>query len=310
MTEPPVHHHEIVPEAFDDERLDRVVAIVADVSRSRAGQLIDAGLVRLGDTTVTQRSRRLATGTELSIEVPAIAPEAGPSPETGVELDVLYDDDHVVVIDKPAGLVVHPGAGNRSGTLVNGLVARYPEVHGVGSVERPGIVHRLDKGTSGVMVVARSQLAYDRLVEQLTGRTVGRRYQALCWGAPESRSGVIDAPVGRHPVDRTRMAVVSAGRPSRTHYEVIDRWSTPEVSLLSCRLETGRTHQIRVHVSAIGHAIVGDQLYGGSRSALRIDRPFLHAEHLAFDHPRTGDRLAFDAPLPEELVAVLAALRH
>jgi len=222
-----------------------------------------------------------------------------------------YDDD-VIVVDKPSGLVVHPGAGNMEGTLVNGLLARYPEMAGVGSAVRPGIVHRLDLGTSGALAVARTQVAYDSLVGQLAERTVGRRYLALVWGRPEAPTGVVDAPIGRSTKDRTRMAVIGSGRPARTHYDVEETRVEPVTSLLRCRLETGRTHQIRVHLSAIGHPLVGDRAYGGEREGLPegspLDRPFLHAAHLAFDHPVTGERMAFDAPLPVDLLGLLERL--
>ena len=214
-------------------------------------------------------------------------------------------DDDVVVVDKPAGLVVHPGPGNETGTMLNGLLAAHPGMQGVGSAVRPGIVHRLDRGTSGLLVVALTQMAYDGLVAQLADRSMGRRYLALAWGRFDEREGVVDAPIGRSPRDRTRMAVVTAGREARTGYEVQRWWAIPEVSLVTCRLETGRTHQIRVHMSAIGHPLVGDGTYGGSRAGLDPGRPFLHAEHLAFDHPTTGERLAFDSPLPDDLTGLL-----
>ena len=169
-------------------------------------------------------------------------------------------------------------------------------------------MHRLDLGTSGALAVARTQVAYDSLVAQLADRSVGRRYQALAWGRFEAAKGVVDAPVGRSPRDRTRMAVVGSGRPARTGYEVSASWATPEVSLVTCTLETGRTHQIRVHLSAIGHPLVGDGTYGGERSGLVLDRPFLHAAHLAFDHPVTGERLEFESPLPDDLREILDRL--
>jgi len=274
---------ETVPVALDGERIDRVVALLADVSRNRAGIAIAAGSVRLDGAVVTQRSRK-----------------------------VRADEELVIVVDKPSGLVVHPGAGNMEGTLVNGLLARYPEMAGVGSAVRPGIVHRLDLGTSGALAVARTQVAYDSLVGQLAERTVGRRYLALVWGRPEAPTGVVDAPIGRSTKDRTRMAVIGSGRPARTHYDVEETRVEPVTSLLRCRLETGRTHQIRVHLSAIGHPLVGDRAYGGEREGLPegspLDRPFLHAAHLAFDHPVTGERMAFDAPLPVDLLGLLERL--
>ena len=223
---------------------------------------------------------------------------------------VVYEDADLVVVDKPAGLVVHPGAGREGGTLVNGLLARYPEIAGVGQPDRPGIVHRLDKGTSGLLLVARSPRAYDALVAMLSARTVDRRYRALVWGIPESPTGLVDAPVGRSSRDRTRMAVTVAGRDARTRYEVVRSYHEPvEVTELDCKLETGRTHQIRVHLRSIGHPVVGDARYGGDRQSLPVGRPFLHACRLGLDHPVTGEPLTFTSPLPGDLAAVLARLR-
>jgi 23S rRNA pseudouridine1911/1915/1917 synthase len=282
--------------------------LLADVSRNRAAAALAAGRVSVGAEVVYQRSRRVHEGDHVVVTGFERATEHVPGPEASVSFGVLYADDDVLVIDKPSGLVVHPGAGNQTGTLVNGLLASHPEIAGVGSAARPGIVHRLDLGTSGALAVARTQVAYDSLVAQLADRSVGRRYRALTWGRFEAPKGVVDAPVGRSPKDRTRMAVVGSGRPARTGYEVSSSWATPEVSLVTCRLETGRTHQIRVHLSAIGHPLVGDGTYGGERSGLVLERPFLHAAHLSFDHPVSGERLEFESPLPVDLREVLDRL--
>ncbi len=303
---------EVVPVALDGERLDRVVALLADVSRNRAGATIDAGAVYVDGAVVTVRSRKVRADEELVVSGLERETARVPTGDGSVALAVLHEDDEVVVVDKPAGLVVHPGAGNLDGTLVNGLLARYPEMAGIGSAARPGIVHRLDLGTSGALAVARTQRAYDSLVAQLAERTVGRRYLALVWGRPEAPTGVIDAPIGRSTRDRTRMAVVGSGRPARTHYELQETRNVPVTSLLRCRLETGRTHQIRVHLSAIGHPLVGDRAYGGDRDGLpdgvALDRPFLHAAHLSFEHPVSRDRLTFEAPLPVDLRDLLKLL--
>jgi len=303
---------EVVPVALDGERLDRVVALLADVSRNRAGATIDAGAVYVDGAVVTVRSRKVRADEELVVSGLERETARVPTGDGSVALAVLHEDDEVVVVDKPAGLVVHPGAGNLDGTLVNGLLARYPEMAGIGSAARPGIVHRLDLGTSGALAVARTQRAYDSLVAQLAERTVGRRYLALVWGRPEAPTGVIDAPIGRSTRDRTRMAVVGSGRPARTHYELQETRNVPVTSLLRCRLETGRTHQIRVHLSAIGHPLVGDRAYGGDREGLpdgvALDRPFLHAAHLSFEHPVSRDRLTFEAPLPVDLRDLLKLL--
>jgi 23S rRNA pseudouridine1911/1915/1917 synthase len=215
-----------------------------------------------------------------------------------------------VVVAKPAGLVVHPGAGHHGGTLVNGLLHRYPEVAGVGDPTRPGIVHRLDRDTSGLLVVARSERAHRALVAALAERRVEREYDALVWGVPDAPRGVVDAPIGRSDARRTRMAVREGGRDARTAYTLVESFASPRCSLLRCRLETGRTHQIRVHLAAIGHPVVGDVAYGGARAGLALDRPFLHAGRLAFDHPVTGRRVELDEPLPADLAAVLDRLRR
>ena len=301
--------HEVVPRALDGQRLDRVVALVTGGSRSDAAVVVDEGGVRIGGRVVTTRSHRVAEGDELDIDVPDGPTAVELVAEHDVPLPVVHEDEHLVVVDKPAGIVVHPGAGQASGTLVNGLLARYPEISGVGEADRPGIVHRLDKGTSGLLVVARTQAAYDELVAMLAAHEVVRRYRTLVWGVPSSPTGLVDAPIGRSSRERTRMAVTARGKPARTFYEVVRTYHEPvEVTELRCRLETGRTHQIRVHLASIGHRVVGDTRYGGQRQSLPMSRPFLHAEHLALDHPVTGEPLAFTSPLPEDLAAVLASL--
>lgn len=301
---------EIVPAALDGERLDRFVAMVAGCSRSDAASAIDAGSVSIDGRLVTQRSRKLRDGE--SVEFVATF-ESGPPltrAQPDVEFAVVHEDDDLLVVDKPAGLVVHPGAGHPEGTLVNGLLARYPELAEVGQPDRPGIVHRLDRGTSGLMAVARTQRAYDALVSALQARDVARHYKALVWGHQDSPHGVVDAPIGRSSREPTRMAVSADGREARTHYEVDLQFSEPsDTSLLWCRLETGRTHQIRVHLAAIGHPVVGDQRYGGHRASIALDRPFLHAARLGLAHPVSGAHLEWTSQLPADLSAVLAALR-
>jgi 23S rRNA pseudouridine1911/1915/1917 synthase len=206
-------------------------------------------------------------------------------------------------------VVVHPGAGHPDHTLVNGLLARYPEIATVGDADRPGIVHRLDRDTSGLLVVARSTQAYDALVRMLADHDVDRRYLALVWGRPESARGVVDAPIGRSLHRRTRMAVREGGRTARTAYTVVESFADAGVSLLECTLETGRTHQIRVHLQAIGHPVVGDATYGGARAPLDPGRPFLHAAALGFAHPVSGERIELVEPLPPDLDGVLGRLR-
>ena len=299
-----------MPRALDGQRLDRVVALVTGCSRSEAAALVDDGAVLLDGHPVTSRSRRVAEGEALEVEAPVRPAEAELAAEPGIAVPVVYEDPDLLVVDKPAGLVVHPGAGVSTGTLVNGLLARYPEIRAVGQPDRPGVVHRLDKGTSGLMLVARTDAAYESLVAMLAAREVDRRYRTLVWGTPGSPTGMVDAPIGRSSRDRTRMAVTVTGKPARTRYEVVRTFHDPvEVTELRCRLETGRTHQIRVHLASIGHRVVGDGRYGGQRQSLPMARPFLHAERLALDHPVTGEPLVFTSPLPQDLAEVLASLR-
>jgi 23S rRNA pseudouridine1911/1915/1917 synthase len=297
-----------VPAALDGERVDRAVALLTGWPRSAVQALLEAGDV-LVDGKPAPKSQRLREGSVLEL-LGEPEPDAPPTADAHVDITVRYADDDVLVLAKPAGVVVHPGAGHESGTLVNGLLAHYPEVAAVGDPMRPGIVHRLDRDTSGLLVVARSQRAYDALVEQLSAHDVDRRYVALVWGRLASPRGMIDAPVGRSQSRRTRMAVRDEGKPARTEYVVEEVFDAPACSRLECRLETGRTHQIRVHLAAIGNPVVGDATYGGLRPSIALTRPFLHAAHLAFAHPVTGEQVQLDEPLPDDLVAVLDALRE
>lgn len=295
-----------VPETLAGERVDRAVAMLTGWTRSEVQALIEQGAVLVGGAPVA-KSRKLEAGEVIELRgEPAVS--GPPEPDASIELVVRYEDDDLAVLAKPAGLVVHPGSGHPDGTLVNGLLARYPEVADVGDPSRPGIVHRLDRDTSGLLVVARTQVAYEGLVELLAGHDVERRYDALTWDHFDAKRGVIDAPIGRSVRHPTRMAVREGGRHARTHYEVRTEFRDPDVSLLTCHLETGRTHQIRVHLKAVGHPVVGDAVYGGARRALPLDRPFLHAGGLRFAHPVTGAPVEVSEPLPPELEAVLARL--
>ena len=299
---------EVIPASLAGERLDRLVSILTGRSRAEAAALVAAGAVRVGGEVVTSGKVKVAEGDEVEVDP---GPEPGPVvlPDPSVVFTVVHEDDDVVVVDKPAGLVVHPGAGNITGTLVHGLVARYPEIVGVGDDDRPGIVHRLDRDTSGLLVVARTEAARRRLVADLSARRVERVYLALVHGCPEADAGMVDAPLGRSTRTPTKMTVSEKGKEARTRYEVLQRWPDPGCSLVRCTLETGRTHQIRVHMAAIGHAVVGDDAYDrGLKRPVQVPRFFLHATHLAFDHPTTGEHLAFDSPLPADLQAVLEAL--
>ena len=294
-----------VPAALAGERVDRAVALLTGWSRADVAALIEQGAVRIAGQPVA-KSRRLAEGDEVEV---VGEPEADAPPVAEpVDFPVVHADDDIVVVAKPAGLVVHPGAGHEKGTLAGGLLHRFPEIAGVGDPMRPGIVHRLDRDTSGLMVVARTPRAYDALTAALAAREIERRYLALAWGRFDARRGTIDAPIGRSATRRTRMAVREAGKDARTGYEVLTQYDHPVCALVECRLETGRTHQIRVHLAAIGHPVVGDATYGGDRNPLRPGRPFLHAHALALTHPATGERLEFSDPLPPELAAVLSRL--
>jgi len=305
-----------VPSSLDGVRVDRAVALLADISRSAVDHLVASGRVRVDGMTVHARSRPLREGELLAVELgeeePVPAPEADPT----VVFNVVHDDADIVVVDKPAGLVVHPGAGHRTGTLVNGMLSRYRDLASLteelgSDPDRPGIVHRLDRGTSGLLVVARSAEAYRSLVAQLGDRTVSRHYRALVLGEVNGESGVVDAPIGRSVTSPTRMSVSRKGKEARTRYRVEQRFTEPApATLVEATLETGRTHQIRVHLSAIGHPVVGDGVYARGRSlpGATVTRPFLHAYRLAFDHPRSGARMTWTSELPADLRAELDRL--
>lgn len=301
--------HEEIPPALAGERLDRIVALVTDASRSDAASLVAAGGVHVDGVVATVGKVRLQLGQRIDVDETKLPTTALPTADPDVQYTVVFEDEHVIVVDKPAGLVVHPGSGNPSGTLVNGLLAAYPEIAGIGEPHRPGIVHRLDVGTSGLMVVARSVRAYHSLVYALAQRDVNRVYRTMVWGHLANLNGVIDAPIGRDHRDPMRMAVVVDGKSARTRYEVLAAYRSPaEASALQCHLESGRTHQIRVHLAAIGHPVVGDGTYGGIRHGIASPRPFLHAAELSFVHPTTSEALSFTSPLPDDLAAVEAQL--
>ena len=296
---------EILPDALDGERLDRVVAMLDGCSRSVAAAMIADGKVAIDGDAVTQRSLRLTAGQRVVFaptEIEVVTLDA----DADVEFDVVYSDEHVIVVNKPAGLIVHPGAGRPDKTLVNGLLARFPDIDGVGQDGRPGIVHRLDGETSGLLVVARTSDAYDVLTAAMAEHAVERVYAAVVSGIVADDRGVVDAPIGRSTQRRTRMAVLADGRDARTHYEVRDRsYDPPAVSYLRCQLETGRTHQIRVHLSAIGHPVLGDPTYGNRTSKDGFSRVALHAERLGFEHPISHEAMAFEAPIPADLTELL-----
>lgn len=283
-----------VPAELDGVRADKVVAVLCEVSRAEARRAIDAGRVRSQGEPLAA-SQALAGGQQVVVEL--AEPEAALVP-VSVPFDVAYEDGWVVVVDKPAGLVVHPGAGTTGPTLVAGLVHRYPELAGLES-HRWGLVHRLDKDTSGLLLVARTAEGHRTLQADLKARRIARTYLALVRGVPDSPRGTIDAPLGRDPHRPTRVALVRDGREARTHYSRMAAWD--DATLLEVALETGRTHQIRVHLASIGHPLVGDPVYGHRRPAMGLTRPFLHAAELAFDHPDGRGRVAFSSPLAADL---------
>lgn len=292
-------------------RLDQWLAqAIPQLSRSQLQKLIRQGQVLVAGQPA-RPSAALQPGDVVTVHLPAPEP-AALQPET-TPLDVVYEDDDLVVINKPAGMVVHPAQGHTSGTLVNALLARYPDLAVLaeddsGAADRPGIVHRLDRDTSGLMIVARTPAALRRLQQQFKARTVEKIYLALVFGRPEAAEGIIDVPLGRDPRFRQKIAPRADGKPARTHYRVIEDFGA--YSLLEIGLETGRTHQIRVHLAWLKCPVVGDTVYGRKKNVLGLKRQFLHAWRLAFQHPRTGETIQLEAPLDPHLQAVLGQLRR
>ena len=326
----------VVDENAAGQRLDRYLAGLADaadeaLSRTRLQALIEDGQVAVDGRTVTDTKARVRAGQTIEVVIPVAAP-ARPLPEK-IPLDVVYEDEHLIVIDKPPGLVVHPAAGHETGTLVNALIAHCGDsLSGVGGVRRPGIVHRIDKDTSGLLAAAKTDAAHQGLAALFAdhGRTLHleREYLALVWGAPRRAQGTVNAPVGRHPVHREKHAVVRGdrGREAITHWRVEETFAgvsgAPVASLVRCRLETGRTHQIRVHMTHLGNPVMGDALYAGgfrtkagllgerARPLLEtLGRQALHAARLGFDHPVTGETLTFESAPPQDMARLIEALR-
>jgi 23S rRNA pseudouridine1911/1915/1917 synthase len=311
-------------------RLDRVLALRSpELSRSRLKVLIISGNVSIAGAAIRDPAYHVAKGDTITIDVPeAVAAE--PEGEA-IALDIVYEDDDIIVINKPKGLVVHPAAGHETGTLVNALIAHCgSSLSGIGGVKRPGIVHRLDKDTTGLMVAAKNDRAHKSLTEQFAdhGRTgaMRRGYRAFAWGLPNRQRGTVDAPIDRHPHAREKMAVRESGRQAITHWEITESFNgrdgKPIAALLACQLETGRTHQIRVHLAHIGHPLLGDAVYGPhfktkanalgthAQAALAaLGRQALHAYLLTIEHPRSGEILSWEAPLPEDLLLLQSSLR-
>jgi len=287
------------------ERLDTFIARrCPELSRSHARRLIDEGLVSVNGRKV-KPSERVAAGLSVSVTIPP--PETITLVPEAIPLTIIYQDGDIIVLDKPAGLTVHPASGHPSGTLVNALLAACPDLRGIAGTRRPGIVHRLDKDTSGLMVVAKNDRAQRALQRQLKDRDVRKTYLALVRGVPAPREGTIAAPIGRHPKNRKKMAVVADGREATTRYRVREEIAGGQYSLLEVEPVTGRTHQIRVHLAAVGHPVVGDATYG--RPSAAVGRQFLHAHKLAFGMPLGGRTVEFESPLPADLREALSQLR-
>lgn len=309
-------------------RLDRFLAAsLAEMSRSRLQQLIDQGQVTRGGETIRDGNTRVKPEQEYAVAVPPPVPALPEGQD--IPLEIVYEDDELVVIEKPPGLVVHPAAGNPDGTLVNALIAHCgASLKGIGGVARPGIVHRLDKDTSGLLVAAKTERAMKSLARQFANHTIERAYHAVVWGAPRAGNGIVEGQIGRNPFDRKRMAVMRAGgKEARTRYRVIETFGPKErpfASLVECRLETGRTHQIRVHLTHLGHPLIGDPSYGRARQAPRaktetearafaaasaFPRQALHAFVLGFQHPTLHKTKRFESAWPKDFAALVAALR-
>ena len=300
------------------QRLDKALAEASGLSRERVKALIAEGAVTVSGETVAQASGKAADGAEFTIDVPPAAEAAAQAQD--IPLEVVFEDEHLIVVDKPAGLVVHPAAGNPDGTLVNALLHHCAgQLSGIGGVARPGIVHRIDKGTSGLLVVAKTTAAHEGLAKQFADHSIERAYLAVVGGHPSPREGTIAAKIGRSDANRKKMAVLpkdsSRGKRAVTRYKVIQMMA--DCALVECRLETGRTHQVRVHLASIGHSLVGDPVYGRVNPRLRtilktldFHRQALHAAALGFVHPVTGDRLRFESDLPKDMRELIDETVH
>jgi 23S rRNA pseudouridine1911/1915/1917 synthase len=288
------------------DRLDRYLSQnLSDLSRSRLQNLIEQGQVKINGTVCTVKNNKVQQGDRLEITIPPVKP-LDLKPES-IPLDILYEDDHLIMINKQAGLVVHPAPGHQNGTLVNALLEHCQNLAGIGGIQRPGIVHRLDKDTTGALVVAKTDLAHQHLQQQIKTKNAIREYLGVVYGSPKGDQGIVNQPLARHPVDRKKMAIVPGGREAITHWQVLERLGN--YSLMLFRLETGRTHQIRVHSSYLGHPIVGDPLYSSGHSpGVNLSGQVLHAYRLTLTHPITGEKLQAIAPLPDDFLKLLKVL--
>ncbi|WP_460204092.1 RluA family pseudouridine synthase [Scytonema sp. NUACC21] len=295
----------------EGERLDRYLSQeLPDISRSRIQQLIEQGKVRINGKVCISKKTPVKAADSIILEIPAAEPlELKPEE---IPLDILYEDSSLLIINKPADLVVHPAPGHQDGTLVNAILAHCPNLPGIGGVQRPGIVHRLDKDTTGAIAIAKTEQAHQHLQAQLKAKTAGREYLGIVYGAPKTESGTVNLPIGRHPIDRKKMAVVAVekgGRPAITHWKVRERLGN--YTLMEFQLETGRTHQIRVHSAQIGHPIVGDPVYSSGRSiGVNLPGQALHAWRLKLQHPVSGEWIEVTAPPPQTFTTLLEVLRR
>ncbi len=316
MSDGAIQEQVTIPAEMAGWRLDRALAaLLPTYSRERLKALISSGQVESGGQLARDPSAKAKEGTSFNIAVPP--PAVAHNEAQDIPIDIVFEDDHLLVVDKPAGMVVHPAAGNYDGTMVNALLHHCQgRLSGIGGVARPGIVHRIDKDTSGLLVVAKTDPAHEGLAAQFAKHSIERRYAAIVAGLPKSGSGTVDANLARSSTDRKKIAIVSVGRGKRavTHWRLVE--TLKQAALMECQLETGRTHQVRVHMASIGHPLLGDPVYGRSRSEhrevlkrLEFDRQALHAARLGFIHPVTGGALTFDSPIPSDMQRLLSCLR-
>lgn len=296
----------IVAEQHSGMRIDAYLGANTEFSRSRIADLMSEGTVCINGKAITKPSYKVSVGQLITLSVPEV--KSVDIVPQNIPLDILYQDADVVIVNKPCGMVVHPAAGNEDGTLVNALLYHVRDLSGIGGEMRPGIVHRLDKDTSGLILIAKNDKAHAALSEQFKERSMEKHYRAVAFGNFRDENGLIDAPIARHPVDRKKMAVVPDGKPSQTEWKVLERLRS--ATYLDVHLLTGRTHQIRVHMNSIGHSLLGDPIYAPNiKTGVHIPRLMLHAYSLAFTHPTTFERLEYIAPIPKEFEATLEKLR-